>query len=181
MHPRGLSIETGKAAVHALAESMNAAVDLKAEESPESSMLRDERTAAFKLPALIAFQLAKLFTLFLLSIINKGDFMRIISHLSICAVAAMLIAPNLVSAAPSANQICQKMISEGRGGGMSQSDCLCTYRVADAVLDEDVKSLLFDSWYSGTNNMKAIERLPKQGRVRKQLKTMQRSLKVNCE
>lgn len=102
-------------------------------------------------------------------------------HLSIFIVAAMSFDPSFATAAPSANQTCQKMISEGRGGGLSQNDCLCTYRVADAVLDEDVKSLLFDSWYNGTNNMKAIKRLPKQGRVRKQLKTMQRSLKANCE
>ena len=83
-------------------------------------------------------------------------------------------------AGPSGDQICKKMISEGRGGELSQNDCLCTYRVADAVLDEDVKSLLFDSWYNGTNNMQAIERLPRQNRVRKQLRTMQRSLKANC-
>lgn len=102
--------------------------------------------------------------------------MKTIYRLSICAAVALFIAPSLVTAAPSANQICQKMISEGRGGGLSQNDCLCTYRVADAVLDEDVKSLLFDSWYNGTNNMQAIERLPKQGRVRQQLRTMQRSL-----
>jgi len=107
--------------------------------------------------------------------------MKTIYRLSICTAVALIIAPSLVTAAPSANQICQKMISEGRGGGLSQNDCLCTYRVADAVLDEDVKSLLFDSWYNGTNNMQAIERLPKQGRVRKQLRTMQRSLKANCE
>lgn len=73
------------------------------------------------------------------------------------------------------------MISDGRGGGLGQNDCLCIYRVADAILDEDVKALLFDSWYNGTNNMQAIERLPKQGRVRKQFRTMQRSLKANCE
>lgn len=106
--------------------------------------------------------------------------MRTIYHLSICTVAALFIAPNLVAATPSANQICQKMISEGRGGGLSQSDCLCTYRVADAILDEDIKSLLFDSWYNGTNNMQAMELLPNPRRVRKQLKTMQRSLKTNC-
>lgn len=107
--------------------------------------------------------------------------MRNIYHIAICAVVALFFAPNLATAVPTANQTCQKMISDGRGGGLSQNDCLCTYRVADAVLDEDVKSLLFDSWYNGTNNMRAIERLPKQGRVRKQLRTMQRSLKVNCE
>ena len=107
--------------------------------------------------------------------------MKTIYHLSICTVGGLLAAPNLVPAAPSAKRICQKMITEGRGGDMSQEDCLCTYRVADAVLDEDIKSLLFDSWYSGTNNMRAIERLPNQRRVTKQFRTMQRSLKANCK
>ena len=41
--------------------------------------------------------------------------MRTVYHLSICTIAALFNAPNLVEAAPSANQICQKMISEGRG------------------------------------------------------------------
>lgn len=98
-----------------------------------------------------------------------------------CAIGALFIAPDTAVAAPSANQVCQKMISEGRGGGLSQNDCLCTYRVADAVLDEDIKSLLFDSWYNGTNNMQTMELLPNPRRVKKQLGTMQRSLKTNCE
>ncbi|MBT9247494.1 hypothetical protein KM031_14335 [Gemmobacter fulvus] len=111
----------------------------------------------------------------------EGQSMKSIFALIIpvCALFSMTGVPAV--AAPSGNQICKKMISEARGGGLSQSDCLCTYRVADAVLDEDVKSLLFDSWYNGTNNMQAIERLPQQNRVRKQLRTMQRSLKANCE
>ena len=82
--------------------------------------------------------------------------------------------------APSGNEICKKMIADGRSE-LNHSNCVCVYRVADAVLDEDIKALLFDSWYNGTNNMQAIERLPNQSRVRKQLKTMQRSLKANCE
>ena len=63
---------------------------------------------------------------------------------------------------------------------MSQNDCLCIYRVADASLDDDIKALIFDSWYTGNNNLQALEQLPKPGRIEKQLKTMQRSLKTNC-
>ncbi|MEO9898074.1 MAG: hypothetical protein ABJD13_00625 [Paracoccaceae bacterium] len=92
----------------------------------------------------------------------------------------ILITSNLALAAPSGKQICNKMIADGRSGGLSHSQCLCNHRVSDAVLDDDIKALLFDSWYNGTNNMQAIERLPKQGRVRKQFKTLQRSLKANC-
>ena len=106
--------------------------------------------------------------------------MKKMYRLSILIAAAMFTAPGLVSAAPSANQVCEKMISDGRAGELSQSDCLCNYRVADAVLDEDIKSLLFDSWYNGTNNMKTIELLPNPRRVKKQFQTMQRTLKANC-
>ncbi|MEL6466498.1 MAG: hypothetical protein AAFQ58_16150 [Pseudomonadota bacterium] len=113
-------------------------------------------------------------------IIHQGDFVKERNRLLVCAIAALFVAPGIVVAAPSANQVCQKMISEGRGGGLSQNDCLCTYRVADAVLDEDIKSLLFDSWYNGTNNMQTMELLPNPRRVKKQLRTMQRSLKANC-
>lgn len=106
--------------------------------------------------------------------------MSIKTSLFICAVAALYAVPGGAIAAPSAKQVCKKMIADGRGGVMSQKDCLCTYRVADAVLDEDIKSLLFDSWYNGTNNMQTMELLPNPRRVNKQLKTMQRSLKTNC-
>ncbi|MEM7091198.1 MAG: hypothetical protein AAF496_16705 [Pseudomonadota bacterium] len=91
-----------------------------------------------------------------------------------------LVVTGSLNAAPSGNAICKKMISDGRGGGMSQADCLCTYRVADAVLDEDIKSLLFESWYNGTNNMKAIEKLPRRNRIKKQFRTMDKTLKKNC-
>ncbi len=111
----------------------------------------------------------------------EGRSMKPIFALAIPVLALFLVVGAPALAAPSGSQICKKMISEGRGGGFSQNDCLCTYRVADAVLDDDVKALLFDSWYNGTNNMQAIERLPRQSRIRKQFQRMQRSLKANCE
>ncbi|MEX0368606.1 MAG: hypothetical protein AB3N22_21305 [Ruegeria sp.] len=99
---------------------------------------------------------------------------------SLIILAGGLAVSHAAAAAPSGEEICRKMISDGRNGGMNLSDCMCTYRVADAVLDEDIKALLFDSWYNGTNNMKAIEALPRRGRVKKQLRTMDRTLKKNC-
>ena len=106
--------------------------------------------------------------------------MKLFTTAVIATAALALFAPASAQAAPSARQTCQKMIGEGRGGGMSQTYCECMYRVADAVMDDDVKALTFDSWYNGTNNMKALEQLPNLGRVKKQLRTMQRSLKPNC-
>ena len=96
------------------------------------------------------------------------------------ATAALILGASMAGAAPTGAQICQKMIADGRANGMSQAKCLCTYRVADTVLDEDIKTLLWDSWYNGTNNMAAVEKLPGRARVKKQMETMYRSLKPNC-
>ena len=94
--------------------------------------------------------------------------------------ALFLILTGAAHAAPSGREICQKMIADGRGGGMDQTRCECTYRVADAILDEDVKTLLFEAWYTGKDNMLAVAKLPRQSRIRKQFKTMERSLEPNC-
>lgn len=80
----------------------------------------------------------------------------------------------------SGNEICQKMISDGRGNGMSQDDCLCLYRHAEETLDDDMKALLFDAWYTGNNNMQAMAELPKQGRVAKKMRRMKRAIDANC-
>lgn len=63
---------------------------------------------------------------------------------------------------------------------MDFADCQCSYRVADVVLDDDVKALLFDSWLNGTDNMAALEQLPNPRRIKKQFRTFERSLKKNC-
>ncbi len=96
------------------------------------------------------------------------------------AAAFVFVQATPAYATPTGAQICAKMIAEGRGGGWSQSECLCTHRVVEAVFDEDIKALFFDAWYNGTNNMDAIEKLPRQSRVRKQMRTMERSLEKNC-
>ncbi|MEM8978878.1 MAG: hypothetical protein AAGD04_05300 [Pseudomonadota bacterium] len=93
----------------------------------------------------------------------------------------VLLATLAPADAKTGDQICKKMISEGRGGGMSQNTCICTHRVADEVLDDTIKSLLFDAWYTGNNNMQALADLPKQSRVRRQMKKLARSLKAQCE
>ncbi|MEM1077559.1 MAG: hypothetical protein AAGI09_03435 [Pseudomonadota bacterium] len=98
----------------------------------------------------------------------------------ILACTLLLFLSSAAQAAPTAREICKKMIADGRGGGLNQATCECTYRVADAILDEDVKTLLFEAWYTGKDNMGAVAKLPGQSRIRKQFKTMQRSLKPNC-
>ncbi|MEM6760042.1 MAG: hypothetical protein AAF601_11255 [Pseudomonadota bacterium] len=98
----------------------------------------------------------------------------------ICSLILALSLPTHANAAPTGGQICTKMIADGRGGGLDQAGCLCLHRVSDAVLDDDIKALLFASWYDGTDNMQAIEQLPRQNRVRRQMRTLQRSIEANC-
>lgn len=86
-----------------------------------------------------------------------------------------------MQAAPSGAQICKKMISDGRGGGLSQAQCECDHRVAEAVLDDDIKGLLFDSWLNGTNKMAALGKLPGRKRVRSQLEKMTVTAGLNCQ
>ena len=95
------------------------------------------------------------------------------SILSIALSAALsFIASCPVTAAPSASQTCKKMVAEGRDGGLGLSACLCNYRVIEVVADEDLKFLIFDSMHNGTDVSKAVKRLPKQSRIRKQKRTM---------
>ncbi len=105
--------------------------------------------------------------------------MRKFSNIMFCIASISL--SNLANAAPSPGQVCNQMISEGRGNGQSQEDCLCYYRTADAVLDNDIKALLFDSWYHGTDNMQRVAELPRQGRVRRQFRSLQQEIRTNCQ
>lgn len=98
---------------------------------------------------------------------------------SICLTLSLSLAAP-ASAAPTAAQVCQKMIADGRGGGLSQAACLCNYQKAEAALDDDIKALLFDTWYNGTNNMKALEKLPKQGRVKRQMRLLHERIQRGC-
>lgn len=96
------------------------------------------------------------------------------------AGSIFLAASGFTSAGPTGAQVCSKMISDGRGGNLDQSDCLCNYRAADAVLNDQLKALLFDSWYNGTDNMQKISELPQQGRIRRQFRNLQREIQENC-
>ena len=97
------------------------------------------------------------------------------------ALAAVLcLTAGLAQAAPDARQTCKKMIAEGRGGGLSQAQCQCSYRVAEVVLDEDIRALLFDVWYTGANNMSKLAALKPRLRVEKQLRTMKATIARNC-
>ncbi len=100
--------------------------------------------------------------------------------LRVLATACLVSAGLAAEAAPNGEKTCRKMIADGRSGGLSQADCLCRYRAADAVLDDDIKALLFDAWYAGHDNMAAMERLPGRQRVKRQMSILQRTIEKNC-
>lgn len=99
----------------------------------------------------------------------------------ILVLVSVFLSAMLVQAAPSARQICQKMISDGRAGGVSQRQCECNHRVAMDMLDKDIRALLFDAWYNGNNNIAAVERLPDQKRVMKQMENMALAVSIDCK
>ena len=59
----------------------------------------------------------------------------------------------------------QKMVEGDPGGQMAMVECLCIYAVADAVLDDDIKTHLFEFWYTGDNVTKMLKALPQPKRV----------------
>lgn len=83
-------------------------------------------------------------------------------------------------AAPLGTETCRKMIAEGRNRGMSEAQCRCRVRVAETVLDWDIKVLLLDAWRNGTNNLSAFASLPNQPRVYRQLGAFERRSKRDC-
>jgi hypothetical protein len=101
--------------------------------------------------------------------------------LNLCCIGVFILAADTALAAPSGAQICKKMISDGRGGGLSQAQCECHHRYADAILDDNVKALLFEAWYTGANNMKALEKLPNPGRVNRKMRSLQKAINTNCQ
>jgi len=99
--------------------------------------------------------------------------------------ACILTLGLVISAGPgltqTAEQTCNKMRSDGRLGPITYTQCLCNYAAADRVLDDDVKALLFDAWRTGANNMGKVEALKPQSRIRKQFKTLERTIKASCQ
>lgn len=82
---------------------------------------------------------------------------------------------------PSGAEVCAKMIADGRTSGLDQAQCECRYQIAAEVLDADISTLLFDSWYNGTNNSDAIEALPEQRRIKRQFRNMHSNIKRQCK
>lgn len=106
--------------------------------------------------------------------------MTLFRFMGLCATAVVLTLSSPAQAAPTGAQICKKMISDGRANGQTQQQCLCRHAAADSVLDDDIKTLLFDAWYTGTNNMAALEALPNPRRVQKQMRSLSRKIKKTC-
>ena len=93
---------------------------------------------------------------------------------------AALVLPQIASAGPTPEAVCQQMVITDPSGQITMEECLCTYQVADQVLDEDIKELLFDAWYTGNNNTEKMKQLPNPKRINKQFSRMERAMKQNC-
>jgi hypothetical protein len=83
-------------------------------------------------------------------------------------------------AAPSGEEICRKMLAEGRSGYVEETACLCVYEVSLNALDEDIRALLHEAWYSGADNTKELEALPNQSRIGKQMSAMRHMIFEEC-
>ncbi len=94
--------------------------------------------------------------------------------------AALIILPQIAVADRAPEAICQKMVEGDPSGQITMEECLCTYNVADTVLDDDIKALLFESWYTGENVTDRLNQLPNPKRVKKQFGKMDRTMRVNC-
>ncbi len=93
---------------------------------------------------------------------------------------ALTVLPQFSWADRPPEAVCQKMVEGDPSGQITMEECLCTYNVADTVLDDDIKTLLFDSWYTGENITEKLNALPQPKRVPRQLKTMERTFNKNC-
>lgn len=98
----------------------------------------------------------------------------------ITGVFALLILPQMSWADRPPSAVCQKMVESDPREQITMEECLCTYSVADTVLDDDIKALLFQSWYTGENVTDQLKALPEPKRVQRQFKTMERTFKKNC-
>ncbi|KIC44587.1 hypothetical protein RA28_17000 [Ruegeria sp. ANG-S4] len=101
-----------------------------------------------------------------------------IKHFFGCA--AVLLLPQIALAAPTPQATCQVMVDTDPSGQITMEECLCTYQVADQILDDDIKELLFKSWYTGENVTDQLNALPNPKRVKKQFSRMERGMKQNC-
>ncbi len=98
----------------------------------------------------------------------------------ISGLIPLLVLPQAAMAERTPQEICEKLIESEPSGQIEMVECVCTYNVANAVLDDDIKALLFESWYTGENVTDRLNALPNPKRVKKQFSKMERTMKVNC-
>ncbi|WP_299150053.1 hypothetical protein [uncultured Tateyamaria sp.] len=104
--------------------------------------------------------------------------MRVGSLAMTCAGLVALTGPAL---AQDAATTCAKMQAEDRIGAVSVAQCQCWYSVAEQVVDDDIRTLIFDAWYTGRDNMALMEQLRPRARVRRQLNAMAQALDKYCQ
>lgn len=94
--------------------------------------------------------------------------------------AVLVLLPQVALAERSPEAVCQRMVDTDQSGDITMEQCLCTYNVADSVLDDDIKALLFEAWYTGENVTEQLNQLPNPKRVKRQFGKMDREMNFNC-
>ncbi|WP_170607667.1 hypothetical protein [Ruegeria arenilitoris] len=60
----------------------------------------------------------------------------------IFGLTALYLLPQATLAGPPPEAVCERMVADDPSGQITMEECLCTYQVADQVLDDDIKELL---------------------------------------
>ncbi|WP_291731073.1 hypothetical protein [Leisingera sp. F5] len=98
--------------------------------------------------------------------------------LSFAALAVAAAAS--ASAAPGAEETCKALAARMQGDGPGMNLCTCTYKLADNILDGDIKTLLFLSWTDGIDRRAEADALKPRGRASKQVKKLERAVRKKC-
>ncbi|UWQ76332.1 hypothetical protein [Leisingera sp. M658] len=84
------------------------------------------------------------------------------------------------AAAPGAEETCKALAARSQGEGLSMNLCTCTYKLADEVMDDDIKALLFQSWNDGIDRQEEADALKPRGRASKQFRKLERAVRKKC-
>ena len=98
---------------------------------------------------------------------------------SVAATLGLAILAGPLSA-QTGQETCARMKAEDRLGPITEAQCRCNYSVAEQILDEDIRALLFDAWYTGNDNVAKVEQLTPRTRVRREMLELSKALRKHC-
>ncbi|KIC20757.1 hypothetical protein [Leisingera sp. ANG-Vp] len=84
------------------------------------------------------------------------------------------------NAAPSAKETCRNLAKHRDGEAPGMTMCLCIYDLAEDILDDDVRGLLFQSWNDGVDREEEANALKPKGRASLQIKKLEQAAGKKC-